>query len=89
MTPSEMAAIDADAEEPVEVLIERAGRPSPESAEAMLGGVYGRRVAVIAGHGNNGRDGLLAGERLRGRGASVDVLRRQASPRSGCPQSTS
>ncbi len=46
VTPSEMAAIDAEAEDPVEVLIERAGTAVARSAEAMLGGVYGRRVAV-------------------------------------------
>ena len=80
VTPSEMAAIDAEAEDPVEVLIERAGTAVARSAEAMLGGVYGRRVAVIAGHGNNGRDGLLAGERLRARGASVTVYDARVRP---------
>jgi NAD(P)H-hydrate epimerase len=75
-----MAAIDAEAEDPVEVLIERAGTAVARSAEAMLGGVYGRRVAVIAGRGNNGRDGLLAGERLRARGASVTVYDARVRP---------
>jgi hydroxyethylthiazole kinase-like uncharacterized protein yjeF len=80
VTPSEMAAIDAAADEPVDVLIERAGTAVARVAEAMLGGVYGRRVGVIAGHGNNGRDGLLAGERLRSRGASVDVYDAKVTP---------
>jgi NAD(P)H-hydrate epimerase len=40
----------------------------------MLGGAYGRRVAVVAGKGNNGNDGRDAARRLRARGARVDVL---------------
>ena len=61
VTPAEMAAIDAAAPEPVDVLIERAGAAVARSARRMLGGTYGRRVVVVAGKGNNGNDG-------RGRG---------------------
>jgi hydroxyethylthiazole kinase-like uncharacterized protein yjeF len=43
------------------------------------GGVYGARVVVLAGTGDNGGDALYAGERLARRGASVTVL--QAGPR--------
>jgi hydroxyethylthiazole kinase-like uncharacterized protein yjeF len=35
------------------------------------GGVYGRRVVVLAGSGDNGGDALYAGARLAGRGAAV------------------
>ncbi|MFE7747200.1 bifunctional ADP-dependent NAD(P)H-hydrate dehydratase/NAD(P)H-hydrate epimerase [Nocardia sp. NPDC057455] len=38
------------------------------------GGVYGRRVALLVGTGKNGADALLAGPRLRRRGAVVDAL---------------
>ena len=42
VTPDEMAAIDAAAPEPVEVLIERAGAAVARVARQMLGGTYGR-----------------------------------------------
>ena len=43
------------------------------------GGVYGARVVVLAGTGDNGGDALYAGERLARRGASVTAV--QAGPR--------
>ena len=42
-------------------------------------GVYGARVVILAGTGDNGGDALYAGERLARRGASVTVV--QAGPR--------
>src|SRR3954452_14225745 len=39
------------------------------------GGVYGRRVVVLAGSGDNGGDALFAGSRLARRGARVQALR--------------
>lgn len=39
--------------------------------ERALGRVYGRRVAVLAGAGNNGGDALFAGAELARRGAAV------------------
>ena len=36
--------------------------------------VYGARVLVLAGSGNNGGDALYAGARLAGRGAAVEAL---------------
>ena len=57
VTPEEMAAIDAAAPEPVDVLIERAGAAVAWAALRMLGGGYGRTVNVICGKGNNGADG--------------------------------
>ena len=74
VTPAEMAAIDEAAPEPVEVLIDRAGRVVARSAVAMMGGVYGRRVVVVAGPGNNGADGRQAAAILRQRGVRVRVV---------------
>jgi len=42
------------------------------------GGVYGARVVILAGTGDNGGDALYAGERLARRGASVTAI--QAGP---------
>lgn len=74
VTPDEMAAIDAAAPQPVEVLIERAGAAVARAAVQLLGGAYGRRVVVVAGKGNNGNDGRAAAERLRRRGVRVVVV---------------
>jgi ADP-dependent NAD(P)H-hydrate dehydratase / NAD(P)H-hydrate epimerase len=74
VTPDEMAAIDAEAPEPVEVLIGRAGAALAAAARRMLGGTYGRRVVVVAGKGNNGADGRDAAARLRRRGVAVTVV---------------
>jgi NAD(P)H-hydrate epimerase len=57
---------------PEAVLVERAGRAVATHALRMLGGVYGRRVVVVCGKGNNGADGRVAARRLRARGAGVD-----------------
>lgn len=74
VTPAEMGAIDAGAPEPVEVLIDRAGAAVARRARAMLGGTYGRRIVVVAGPGNNGNDGRVAGQRLAAAGAHVTVV---------------
>jgi NAD(P)H-hydrate epimerase len=74
VTPEEMAAIDAAAPEPLDVLVDRAGAAVARAARRMLGGTYGRRVVVVAGKGNNGADGRAAAARLRGRGVSVQVI---------------
>jgi len=80
VTPSEMAAIDAAATEPVEVLIERAGAAVARAALRMLGGGYGRRVMVVAGKGNNGADGRAAATRLEARGVRCRVIEAGAAP---------
>jgi ADP-dependent NAD(P)H-hydrate dehydratase / NAD(P)H-hydrate epimerase len=82
VTPSEMAAIDAAAAEPVDVLVDRAGAAVASQARRMLGGTYGRVVNVLTGRGNNGADGRVAGERLRARGALVRVFDALACPAS-------
>ncbi|TLG13809.1 bifunctional ADP-dependent NAD(P)H-hydrate dehydratase/NAD(P)H-hydrate epimerase [Nocardia cyriacigeorgica] len=42
--------------------------------ERRYGSVYGRRVTMLVGTGNNGADALLAGVRLRLRGVRVDAV---------------
>lgn len=74
VTPVEMAAIDADAPQQVDDLIDRAARAVAREAIRMLGGVYGRRVAVVAGPGNNGADGRVAARHLEQRGVRVRVI---------------
>jgi NAD(P)H-hydrate epimerase len=74
VTPEEMAAIDAAAPEPVEVLIERAGSAVARMARQMLGGTYGRVVNVIAGKGNNGADGRAAARSLGERGVTIRMF---------------
>lgn len=73
VTPEEMGAIDAEADEPLEVLVGRAGAALAWSARRLLGGTYGRRVVVVAGKGNNGADGRDAAARLRRWGVAVEV----------------
>ncbi len=77
VTPAEMA--DADRRTisggtPESVLVERAGAAVERQARHMLGGTYGRRIAVVCGKGNNGADGIVAARRLRGHGVGVDVF---------------
>jgi NAD(P)H-hydrate epimerase len=74
VTPEEMRAIDAAAPEPVDVLIDRAGRATARVAVGMLGGAYGRVVDVLAGGGNNGNDGRVAATYLERRGVKVRVI---------------
>lgn len=80
LTPEEMAAVDAAAAEPVEVLIGRAGAAVAHEALDLLGGGYGRRVVVLAGKGNNGADGRAAALRLQPRGVRVTVVDAETAP---------
>jgi hydroxyethylthiazole kinase-like uncharacterized protein yjeF len=80
-TPEEMAAIDGEAPEPVEVLIGRAGAAVARAALRAMGGAYGRRVVVVEGKGNNGNDGRDAARRLRHRGVRVLELDAAGLPR--------
>lgn len=81
MTPDEVASVDAAAPEGIETLIDRAGRAVARAAIAMLGGTYGRTVNVVAGKGNNGKDGLVAADVLRRRGVKVRVVDAVLGPR--------
>ena len=74
LTPEEMGEVDAAAPEPVEVLIERAGAAVARTALAMMGGAYGRRCCILAGKGNNGADGRVAGRYLQRQGVRVQEL---------------
>lgn len=79
VTPEEMAGVDRSAPESVGVLVARAGAAVTTTAVAMLraaprGLVYGARVVVVAGPGNNGADGRDVARRLVARGAAVTVV---------------
>ena len=73
-TPDEMAAVDATATEPLDVLIGRAGAAVARAVLDELGGGYGRRVAVLAGKGSNGADGRVAADLLARRGVRATVV---------------
>lgn len=73
VTPEQMRRIDADATEPTELLVERAGAAVERAAVRLLGGRYGKRVAVLCGPGNNGADGRVAARRLRQGGVGVQI----------------
>ena len=74
LTPDEMAAVDAAAPEPVDVLIRRAAGAVAHHAVDLMGGTYGRRVVVVAGKGNNGNDGRVAAALLARRGVRTRVV---------------
>ncbi|MDQ6836995.1 MAG: NAD(P)H-hydrate dehydratase [Actinomycetota bacterium] len=79
VTPDEMAGVDRSAPEPGDVLVARAGAAVVRNVVAMIRAsprrlVYGARVVVVAGPGNNGADGRDAARRLVARGAAVTVV---------------
>jgi hydroxyethylthiazole kinase-like uncharacterized protein yjeF len=55
-------------------LMARAATGLAVECTALLGPVYGRRVALLVGGGNNGGDALYAGAALARRGAQVRAL---------------
>lgn len=59
---------------PEGALMQRAANGLAIHCAAMLGSVYGARVALLVGAGNNGGDALYAGARLAARGARVTAL---------------
>lgn len=81
VTVMEMNRIDAAAPEGVEVLIGRAATAVARSVARTLGGLYGHRVLVVAGKGNNGNDGRLAAAKLASRGARCRII----APRESAP----
>ncbi|MBV8980684.1 MAG: NAD(P)H-hydrate dehydratase [Acidimicrobiia bacterium] len=80
VTPEEMKVVDETAPEPTDVLVHRAGGAVARAAIDMLGGVYGRRVVVVAGKGNNGADGRDAAARLARRGVRVQLIEAADAP---------
>lgn len=59
---------------PEGTLMERAAAALAARCAGLLGGVYGSRVVILAGAGDNGGDALYAGARLAARGARVDAV---------------
>ena len=72
LTAEQSRRQDALANADPHTLLDRAGLAVALQAVA-LGAGYGRRVAVLAGPGNNGGDGYVAARHLAGRGVAVDV----------------
>ncbi len=59
---------------PEGALMQRAAHALSVHCAALLGTVYGARVTLLVGGGNNGGDALYAGARLARRGARVTAL---------------
>lgn len=59
---------------PEGTLMQRAASGLAYAVAEFLGSVYGRRVLLLVGSGDNGGDALYAGARLARRGASVDAI---------------
>ncbi|MGW5197811.1 NAD(P)H-hydrate dehydratase [Streptomyces spiralis] len=55
-------------------LMQRAAAGLAAASADLLGGVYGRRVVLLVGSGDNGGDALYAGARLARRGAGVTAV---------------
>lgn len=73
-----MRQVDIEAERRFHIsaaqLMEVAGFQLARFITDWLGGVAGRRIAVIAGGGNNGGDALVAARFLAQRGATISAL---------------
>lgn len=66
---------------PAGALMQRAAHALAIACADRLGGVYGSRVVLLVGSGNNGADALWAGARLAARGGAVTaVLSGDAAP---------
>jgi hydroxyethylthiazole kinase-like uncharacterized protein yjeF len=59
---------------PSGALMARAATGLAVECAALLGRVYGARISLLVGGGNNGGDALYAGAALAGRGAAVRAL---------------
>ncbi|MBH1935217.1 NAD(P)H-hydrate dehydratase [Streptomyces sp. AV19] len=62
------------AELPEGALMQRAAAGLAAACAGLLGRVYGARVALLVGSGDNGGDALFAGARLARRGAGVTAV---------------
>jgi NAD(P)H-hydrate epimerase len=78
VTAAEMAELDRRATEefgvPASALMDRAGHHVATVVSSMLSAIGGRRVAVLAGKGNNGGDGFVAARYLRLAGLEVTAF---------------
>ncbi|MCI0384865.1 NAD(P)H-hydrate epimerase, partial [Streptomyces sp. CNQ085] len=59
---------------PAGALMRRAAAGLAAACAGMLGRVYGTRIALLVGSGDNGGDALLAGAYLARRGAGVTAV---------------
>ena len=59
---------------PPGTLMQRAAAGLAAAVADLLGGVYGARVLLLVGRGDNGGDALFAGARLARRGARVEAV---------------
>lgn len=59
---------------PAGALMQRAAAALAAVCASLLGDVYGARIVVLAGSGDNGGDALYAAARLAGRGAGVTAV---------------
>src|SRR3954451_14743066 len=59
---------------PAGALMQRAATGLARRCASLLGRVYGSRVVLLVGAGNNGGDALFAGAQLARRGAGVVAL---------------
>ncbi len=75
---------------PGRILMENAGRNATDAICQHLGQVEGRRVAIVAGKGNNGGDGFVVARHLAIRGAKPEVfLTTEAEALSGAREGNS
>ncbi len=72
MRRADAAALGTFGIEPLQ-LMEIAGFQVARLADALMEGVNSKRVAIVAGRGNNGGDALVAGRHLAQRGAVVQA----------------
>lgn len=73
VTADEYRRIDRAYKGDLDVAMDRAGH-AVALAAVRAGAGYGKKVAVLAGPGNNGGDGYVAARYLAGRGVAVTVL---------------
>jgi ADP-dependent NAD(P)H-hydrate dehydratase / NAD(P)H-hydrate epimerase len=77
LTAEDVRRIDADCEArgiTTQTLMGNAGYAVADAARRLLDGSYGRRIVILCGKGNNAGDGLVAGQVLASRGASIAAV---------------
>jgi len=78
VTAQQMRDLDRRATEefgiPSILLMENAGRAVYEAAEEILQGIEFKNIVIVAGPGNNGGDGFVAGRFLHNAGADVKIF---------------